>query len=54
MIKKMDITDILDYVKDCGSEAGADLMLLAGPDGVDFDADVFDALYNILRKDAER
>lgn len=54
MSKKIDITDILDYVKDWGSEAGADLMLLAGHDGVDFDAEVFDALYNILRKDGQR
>ena len=53
-MKKLDITDILDYVKDCGSETGADLMLLVGYDGVEFDVEVFDALYNILRKDGQR
>ena len=54
MTKKLDISDILDYVKDWGSEAGVDLMLLVGHEGVEFEPEVFDSLFQILEKDAER
>ena len=54
MTKKIDISDILDYVKDWGSKAGVELMLMVGHEGVEFEPEVFDSLFKVLEEDAER
>lgn len=51
MIDKLTINDIVDYVIINGAQAGADLMLLAGPDNVDCSIDVYNDLFKNLTKE---
>lgn len=47
-MSKISRDDVLDYERECGAEAAANLLLLAGPDGYDGDYDDYKELESKL------
>lgn len=47
--EKLDLKDIIVYAEEFGPKAAADLMLLAGHDGVNFESDLYDDILKILK-----